>query len=176
LPRSIPPSVTLDPIGRDQASVLRNLFELYAHDFSEHVALELQETGRFDVAVPDVWWTSGEHHPFFIRHAGKLAGFALARRGSRVSNAPDVMDVAEFFVVRGERGRGVGTTVSHALFAKFAGPWEVRVRQANVPAIEFWSRAIEGWVGRPVASETFMGEGVAWEVLRLTSADRPPVR
>ena len=173
MPRSVPPSVTLDPITRDQAPVLHNLYELYAHDFSEHVALELKETGRYDVSLSEDWFASGDHYPFFIRHAGKLAGFALARRGSRVTDAPDVMDVAEFFVVRGERGRGVGTTISHALFARFASPWEIRVRQANVPALEFWSRAIESWVGRAVPSETFTREGFEWEVLRVPARDRP---
>jgi predicted acetyltransferase len=79
----------------------------------------------------------------------------------------DVMDVAEIFVVRGARGRKVGATVARALFAAFPGGWEIRVRQSNPAALEFRSRAVENWVGRPVASAPVSFEGVDWNVLRI---------
>src|SRR4051812_27814872 len=99
--------VLLEPIAKAQSEVLQNLFELYAHDFSEHVPLDLKPTGRFEIDVGDRWWTEG-HYPFFIRCDQQLCGFALVRRGSLVTGATDVMDVAEFFVVRGVRRRKVG--------------------------------------------------------------------
>jgi predicted acetyltransferase len=160
------PRVVLEPIAREQAAVLQNLFELYAHDFSEHVPLDLKATGRFDVSVGERWWTDG-HYPFFIRCDEKLCGFALVRRGSKFTGEMGVMDVAEFFVVRGARGRKVGATVAHALFTAFPGGWEIRVRQSNAAALRFWSRAVEKWVGRPVASVQVSFEGVDWNVLRV---------
>jgi predicted acetyltransferase len=164
------PAVSLDPISRAEAATLRNLFELYAYDFSETVPLELHDNGRFDVPVPDLWWDDAEHFPFFIRESQRLHGFALARRGSRITTgarATDVMDVAEFFVIRGARGKGVGTAAAHALFAAFPGRWEIRVRQANTLAMRFWARVAETWAGEPVAREAFTKESVAWGVFRL---------
>ena len=38
------PEVVLEPIAADQAPVLRHLLQLYAHDFSEYVPLELERT------------------------------------------------------------------------------------------------------------------------------------
>jgi predicted acetyltransferase len=160
-------TISLQPISRDEAPTLRNLFELYAHDFSETVPLELHENGRFDVPVPDRWWDDAGHFPFFIRESGRLFGFALARRGSRISAATDVMDVAEFFVVRGARGRGVGAAAAHALFAAFPGRWEIRVRHTNTQALRFWARVARARAGRPITSEPFTAENVAWEVFRL---------
>ena len=77
------------------------------------------------------------------------------------------MDVAEFFVVRGALGNGIGMSVAHTLFEAFPGRWEVRVRRANAPAARFWGRAIEAWSGRAVESVPFSSDGVDWEVFRV---------
>lgn len=173
--------MTLEPIAKDQSSVLDNLVELYAHDFSEHVPLDLKPDGRFGVSLGDGWWTRDDHFPFFVRWDGKLSGFALVRRGSRITNAADVMDVAEFFVVRGARGRRVGTQAAHALFEAFPGQWEVRVRRTNGLALKFWSRAMQSWLAQPVTRAPFSSEGVEWDVLsgsltrQLVGLETPPV-
>jgi predicted acetyltransferase len=159
--------VTLEPITRDQAPVLRNLFELYVHDFSEYVPIDLQPSGRFDVAPGEQWWAREDHFPFFIRAEGKLGGFALVRRGSRVSAASDVMDVAEFFVVRGARRHGVGSAAAVALFDMFPGAWEIRIRRANPAALKFWVRVAASWLGQPVAAQPVSIEGVDWDLLRV---------
>jgi predicted acetyltransferase len=158
------PRVRLEPIAKEQEPVLQNLVELYAHDFSEHVPLDLKPTGRFDVSIGDQWWTDG-HFPFFIRCDEKLCGFALVREGSKFTGTMNVMDVAEFFVVRGARRRKVGASAAHQLFAAFPGGWEIRVRPSNAAALGFWSRAIEDWVGHPVVSARVSFEGVDWNLL-----------
>jgi len=163
-----PDELVLERIAKSEAPVLRNLFELYAHDFSEYVPLELHANGRFDVVPDEKWWTSPEHFPFFIRWNGKLSGFALVRRGSRVTGAADVMDMAEFFVLRGARGNRVGTRAAHALFATFPGAWEIRVRRANAPASKFWESAAAGLRDTVVVSIQHRSDGVDWDVLRFT--------
>jgi predicted acetyltransferase len=162
--------VTLERIHRESATVLDNLFQLYAHDFSEHVPIQLEASGRFGVTPGSEWWTLGDHFAYLIKRQGALAGFALARTGSRLIEAPDVMDVAEFFVVRGERRKGLGTSAAHALFAEFPRAWEVRVRQTNVPALRFWSLAAEMWVGGHVESTPYSTDGVAWNALRFAKS------
>ena len=156
--------MTLHPIVRSQAATLSNLLELYVHDFSELVAAELDEDGRFGYPIDERWWTDSSHHPFFFRRAGKLCGFALVRAGSRVTGDPRVMDVAEFFVVRGARRQGVGCGAARSLLRAFPGPWEVRVRENNVAARQFWLRALEP--AEPTLSEVQI-DGVAWQVLRV---------
>lgn len=161
----IEPQVVLETIAADQAFVLANLFELYVHDFSEQVPLALKPNGRFDLPVDACWWASAEHFPFFIRSEGNLLGFALVRRGSRVTGVANVMDVAEFFVVRGARGRGVGRSAARALFAAFPGRWEIRVRQSNVAAIAFWQSVAQSWRGVPAPWTPFASAGVDWQYL-----------
>jgi predicted acetyltransferase len=161
--------VVLDPITRESAPVLNNLFELYAYDFSEQMPLELDASGRFGVTPGELWWTRDDHFPYLIRRADKLMGFALVRRGSRVTGEPEVMDVAEFFVLRGARSTGVGRSAAHALFDAFPGTWEVRVRRSNVAALRFWSRAAEAWLRQPVTSQPTCIDGADWDVLRFIS-------
>jgi predicted acetyltransferase len=169
----IEPLVVLEPVVRDQAFVLANLFELYVHDFSEQVPLDLQPNGRFDLPIDESWWQNVDHFPFFIRVGGKLCGFALVRRGSRVTAEADVMDLAEFFVVRGARTKGVGTGAAHALFAAFPGRWEIRVRQSNVAAGKFWRKVAERLAVGAATVAAFSAKGVEWEVLRLDSMPVP---
>jgi predicted acetyltransferase len=159
-------AVALEPVTRSSASVLDNLFELYAYDFREQMQLQLKASGRFELLPGDVWWTREDHFAYFIKLRGELGGFALVRAGLRVTNAPHVMDLAEFFVLRGLRGKGIGRSAAHALFRAFPAPWEVRVRRTNIAAMQFWSRVAEGRLRQPVSS-SFSSEtdalGVVWE-------------
>ena len=116
-------------------NVVRNLLELYLHDFSEMTASDVDEHGRFGYRYLDHYWTEPGRHPFLIRADGRLAGFALVRSG-----APH--DMAEFFVLRKYRRHGVGLLAARALFAMFPGEWQVREMTANAGAIAFWRRAI----------------------------------
>lgn len=159
----------LVPIAFDEAPILLNLVELYVHDFSEYVPTELKASGRFDIPLGDPWWTSAEHFPFFIREGATLCGFALVRRGSRTRDDAEAMDIAEFFVVRGARQRGVGRRVAHQLFARFPGRWEIRVRTSNVPALKFWGGVVESAGCAPAEREKLTTNGVDREVFRFES-------
>lgn len=150
--------VTLEPVHEEDADVLDRLYQLYAHDWSEHLPLSLDDRGRFDVSVSRAWWSDAARWPFFLREEGRLVGFALVSRGSRAEGSEDAMDVGELFVARGARRRGVGAAAVRALFARFPGPWEVRVRGSNGPARAFWARVL----GAPV--RTWIHDGVEWHV------------
>ena len=79
-------SLILEPITRERASTLRNLYELYVYDFSEHMPLRVKASGRFELTLDDVWWTRADHFAYFIQCRDHLAGFALVRAGSRLTN------------------------------------------------------------------------------------------
>jgi predicted acetyltransferase len=159
-------NVELEPVAFRDKPVLGNLWQLYAHDFSEVMPLAIGADGRFG-GIEDEWWQGARGEPFFIRRDGQLAGFALAGRGSVTTGDPAVMDVAEFFVLRGERQRGVGTRAAHRLFAAFRGPWEVRVRETNAGAMRFWPRAIEAFLGEACVGGSWEAKAVRWRVFRF---------
>ena len=135
-------NVTIIPTTRADARTLGNLVQLYCHDFSELIDVEMGEDGLFVAPALDVYWTEDWRHAFFVRVDSKLAGFALVHERSRLTAKAGVFDMAEFFVLRGYRRRGVGARAAFAAFDRFRGDWEVRQRSANTSATAFWRRAI----------------------------------
>jgi predicted acetyltransferase len=134
--------IELVPAAPEEESVMANLLELYAHDFSEFHHLELGADGRFGYRALPQYWSDPGCYPFLIKVDGRLAGLALVKRGSEVSYVEAVWDVAEFFIVRAYRRKGIGMKAAHEVWRRFPGWWEVRVMQSNRTALHFWERAI----------------------------------
>jgi predicted acetyltransferase len=118
-----------------EKDALDQLLELYLHDLSEMTGADVDRRGRYDYRFLDDYWTEPDLHPFLIRVDGRLAGLALVASG-----APH--DMAEFFVMRKYRRRGVGSRAALALFAMFPGEWQVRQISANRDATTFWHSVI----------------------------------
>ena len=119
------PLVTLDSATPADATLLSNLLELYTHDLSAAFpSVELGPDGRFGYDKLPLYWTEPDRRfAFLIRCDGRVAGFALATRGSPVVADPDVFDVAEFFVLRQYRRSGVGREAALLLWNRFPGAW-----------------------------------------------------
>jgi predicted acetyltransferase len=163
-----------------EKETLRNLFQLYAYDFSEVLPADVDATGRFKVPSLEVYWNEPSRFPFLLRVDARLAGFALVHQKSHLSGADDVWDMAEFFVLRRHRRAGVGLRAAHILFEAHAGAWEVRQRAANVAATSFWRRAIAAFTAGSFTEELVDDERWKGPVQRFTSdgsagsrADKP---
>lgn len=161
--------VEVAPATREQAPIIANLFELYAHDFSEFFNIRIGPDGRFGYAPLPLYWQEPHRYPFLIRADGELAGFVLVQQGSRISGAVETWDVAEFFVLRGWRRRGVGLRAACQVWQRFAGPWEVRVQESNTKARLFWQRAVEEYTGMPAHFSLAEVAGKQWHVLSFVS-------
>src|SRR5215469_11720269 len=122
-------SLDLIPAAHDQQPVLANMLELYAHDFSEFLPIELGDDGRFGYRNLPLYWSDTNRQPFLARLQGKLAGLVLVKRGSEISVNQNVWDMAEFFILRAYRRRGVGTELAAKVWRHCPGSWEVRVRE-----------------------------------------------
>jgi predicted acetyltransferase len=135
--------ITIEQAEPGEALLLANLLELYIHDLSEIFAVELGPDGRFGYPALPRYWSEPEHRfPFFIRAGGKAVGFALVTRGSPATDDPDVLDVAEFFVLRRYRRSGCGRRAAALLFDRLPGRWIVRVSEGNPGGMPFWGSVI----------------------------------
>jgi predicted acetyltransferase len=72
--------------------------------------------------------------------------------------------MAEFFVVRGYRRRGVGTEIAHEVWRQFPGLWEVRVMETNHSVLHFWEHAITTFTGEAMHSARFEKSGKLWHI------------
>ena len=68
----------------EQAPILANLLQLYAHDFSEFLDVEIGADGKFTYNPLPLYWIEAWPASFLLRVDGKLAGFALVKKGSAV--------------------------------------------------------------------------------------------
>lgn len=135
--------IALHPVAVPDKPVLDNLMQLYLHDFSEISGADADDRGRFDYPQLDLYWTEAGRHPFAIRADGHPAGFALVNRFSPLQDPFEGHAVAEFFVMRKYRRRGVGRAAAMLLFDHFPGHWEVATAASNIPAQAFWRSTID---------------------------------
>lgn len=136
------PEVTLEPVGRERRLTLTNLFQLYAHDFSEQwfdrPEGELGEDGRLEeYPLLDSYWSEPDHAVMLIRAGGRLAGFAMVNAYSH-SGLPLDFQIAEFFVARKHRRSGVGKAAALGVIRARPGVWELAVARRNTGAQAFW--------------------------------------
>lgn len=150
----------------DQAPVLANLLELYAHDFSEFHGIELGEDGRFGYQHLALYWIEPGRHPFLIKVDDKLAGFTLVKRKR---GDDSTWEMAEFFIARGYRRQGIGAIAARQVWTRFPGPWEVRVMEANQSAHSFWQHVITLFAGRDVQPVRQQESGKQWRVFSFES-------
>jgi predicted acetyltransferase len=159
------PHIELVSVSREQEPLLANLLQLYIYDFNEILDLDLEADGRFAYPHLPLYWSEPDRHPFLVIVEGKLAGFALVKAGSE----PTIHDMAEFFVLRRHRRRGVGTRIAHQVWRRFPGPWEVRVMDANVAAQHFWAHAISSFTRLPAVPTRVEREGEIWQIFSFES-------
>lgn len=161
----------LDAATQADSPLLENLLELYIHDLSAAFpSIELGADGRFGYAKLPLYWAEPERRfPFLIRHQGRLAGFALATRGSPVSDDPNVFDVAEFFVLRRFRRSGVGRQAVRLLWQRLPGNWIVRASQGSPGAVPFWARVIAEYSAGTATEATRPGVPHPWRVFSFQS-------
>lgn len=166
-------NVEVVPAARHQAPILANLLELYIYDFSEFHKVSLGEDGRFGYKQLPLYWREPHRNAFFLKCDGKLAGFALVNKGSKITNDASVWDMAEFFVIRAYRRHGVGIRSARQLWNHFPGRWEIRVLNENHVAHQFWAHAIAAFAGKTISSVAVEKGGRSWRVFSFDSPGAP---
>ena len=140
-------SVSVRVAGGSERRLIESLTQFYIYEFmwieppcSIHVESDDQDCYP-PFADLDRYWRIEGFHPLLIRVEERLAGFALinthSRRGEKVER-----NMAEFFIAREHRGRGVATEAVRLILAQYPGRWEIAVAERNVSAKVFWPRAI----------------------------------
>jgi predicted acetyltransferase len=150
-------------------SIVETLLQFYMHDFSEVISLEVGPDGRFNYPHLDIYWSDPGRFPFLAAADGSWAGFTFVKQIPQSAGEGFIWDMAEFFVLRGQRRRGIGVRLAHLAFKQFPGSWQVRVMEANSVACQFWHQAIESFTGTSLLPVRARADGIAWYVFRFES-------
>lgn len=135
-------NISVEPILIEQKSVFIQMMELYNYDFSEFSDDDINEYGYFGYSRIDDYWNEEGRYPFFIRVDGKLAGLVLVRSCSEYNHLSNPHNIAEFFVMKKYRRKGVGKVAAMKIFDMFPGGWEISQWANNLPAQNFWKQTI----------------------------------
>ena len=167
-------AVSLDVATAADATLLANLLELYIHDLSAAFPdVALGPDGRFGYPKLPLYWSEPDRRfAFLIRVDDHVAGFVLVTRGSPASDDPEVLDVAEFFVLRRYRGTGVGRRAATLLWRRLPGRWTVRVSHANAGGLAFWQRVVEEAAGGRATVSSRTDRTASWRVYAFDAPRR----
>ena len=146
----------------DLEPILAGLLDVYAREFTQFHPVEFSEDGTFVYRDLPGYWRDAGKFPFLIRIGKAVAGFALVKRVDSHCGEEAVWDVAEFFVAMEFRRRSVGTRSAIKIWNRFRGRWQVRVLEANQPALRFWENTMREFTGRPAVSIACEADGEAW--------------
>jgi len=129
---------------------LTKVYPFYLHDLSEFDEgyYSLGEAGSWTPDHLPSWLEEDGDHPLIVLESGRRVGFALVNQAPSPHVGPGLdFRMAEFFVLRAWRGRGVGRRAVFALFDRFRGKWAISELPRNAVAISFWRQVIGEYRG-----------------------------
>jgi predicted acetyltransferase len=112
--------------------VLTNLSKYYTYDVSEFASelhgYEIGENGHYSECVHE-YWKNPTVDSILLQVDGEWAGFALVKKHTDADKTHH--EIAEFFVVRKFRRKGIATRFARQVFDSYPGKWEVNVWPKN---------------------------------------------
>jgi predicted acetyltransferase len=106
----------------------------------------LGEIGYSESDQLDRWFGDSSVNPLLILRGTEPVGFAMVARGSAgAGRAACDYRMAEFFVTRNARRRGIGRLAVELILNRFAGRWEITEYLRNPVAVAFWRRVVANY-------------------------------
>lgn len=139
--------VSFQPATLQEYPIMQNMGRFYVYDMSEFMGeqpgWEMPEDGLYECIDFKKYWETNEAFPFLIRYGSELAGFVIVDK--KGSDASIEFNMAQFFILRKFKHKGIAKYVAQQCFAKFQGVWEVMVMPHNVGAYAFWEKTISSF-------------------------------
>jgi predicted acetyltransferase len=136
--------IELVPATLSDLPIMQAMASYYVYDMSEFLGdapgWAFPDTGVYECDDLRPYFEDAKASPCFIRVSGELAGFAIV---NTLGSDPTVeFNMAQFFVHRKFKGRGVGAYAATACFRRYRGLWEVMVIPGNRGALAFWRKVV----------------------------------
>lgn len=125
------------PHSADHKAVIWNVFQFYCYDTSIEDEYDLEENGLYSLSAEYFaqYWTNPRWSAHLLRWDGVIAGFALIEASEAVA---DAQELADLFVLKRFRRRGIAREVALHFMAQRAVPWTIVVFDDAVEAQAFW--------------------------------------
>lgn len=139
--------IKLIPASLKEHPIIQNMGRFYVYDMSEFMGKEegweIPEDGLYECIDFKKYWEDKNSFPFIVKYKNEIAGFVIVDK--KGSSAEIDFNMAQFFVLRKFKNKGLGRYIAHECFKKFAGVWEVMVIPGNEGAYRFWRSTIKNY-------------------------------
>lgn len=137
--------IQLIPADLADYPVIQNLGRFYVYDMSEYMGgepgWEIPEDGLYECIDLKKYWNDKSSYPFLVRYQNEIAGFAIIDK--KGSDSSIDFNMAQFFVLRKFKNKGIARAVAYQCFNAFPGTWEIMVMPGNEGAYRFWRSIIK---------------------------------
>jgi len=132
----------LIPATLKEYPIIQNMATYYSYDMSEYMGWAQGSDGTHSVGMDYIkYWQAQNTFPFIIKYQNELVGFVIIDKD--VINPANDFNIAQFFILRKFKGKGIGQYIAFECFNQFAGNWEVFVMLGNEGAYRFWRHIIK---------------------------------
>ena len=139
--------IKLIPATLKDYPTIQNMARFYVYDMSEYLGneddWEIPEDGLYECIDFKKYWEDKDSFPFVVRYEKELIGFAIVDNKGSESSVD--FNMAQFFVARKFKNKGIGRYIAEQCFKKFPGEWEVMVIPGNEGAYRFWRSTIKNY-------------------------------
>lgn len=137
--------------------VVERLWQLYRHDLSEfrhHMGPDA--SGQFQARHLPQWFEpdDADRIGYLALAEDDVHGLAPVGFALLYGLARPPVHMAEFFVVRMVRRRGVGAALATQVLRRHPGPWVVAFQEENPEAARFWRRLLPTLAGADGVTQT----------------------
>lgn len=137
-------NIKLIPANLTDYPIIQNMGRFYVYDMSEHLGFEpgwkIPANGLYECIDFKKYWSDPNAFPYLIHYEKELAGFAIIDK--KGSDKHIEFNMAQFFILRKFKNKGVGKYVAFHCFDHYPGIWEVMVLPGNSGAYQFWKTII----------------------------------
>lgn len=124
-------NISLYKAGINDKALLDNLLQLYLHDLSEYIQIEVGPTGKYEQNISSKYVSSFDRSAYIVHAEYHIIGFVL------VEPKGDALKVRDLFVLNMWRGKGVGSAIVETLLGQ-GKPLVCNFHSKNELAKFFW--------------------------------------
>lgn len=155
---------------------LESVYRDYLDDLATSSTGLFPALGEVGHSEPDQlarWFADPGNHLLLVLHDLRPVGFALVTPGQpRAGRRRADFRMAEFFITRAHRQRGVGRSAVRLILDRFGGTWEIVEYLRNGRAVAFWRTVIAHYTAGNYEERVTNGE--VWQSFVAGQARRAP--
>jgi len=162
--------------ARDDRRWIESVYRDYLNDLAPSATGIFPALGEIGHRVPDQlmrWYADPNAQIMTILYGDERAGFAMVNQRLRQSvgvgmaaaggaqsppSATPEYSMAEFFIARPWRRRGIGAQAVRLLLDRFTGQWLITEHLLNAAAVKFWRRVVAAYTGSKYQERIINGE------------------